>query len=226
MAADCESTGGVVADTGFNTVMTAFIRTPNGKELAFDVALQCGLITFTKSVAKGPGSGGSKTNADGRIQVRVAVTPVDNDGLNPGTTLYAFPQNDGSNDVNEGPASGDSGPDGVTYCRRFQELEVTFENLICEDNVTAQCQIAVSLLLNTLTAHSFNFVLPNVTSGPKMIEVQARATADANVLSGTADAGARGEAFVGMGSMMIETVRAVNAWDETTDPNPDFADLN
>ena len=87
------------------------------------------------------------------------------------------------------------------------------------------CEIAVSLLLETLTAHSFNFVLPNVISGNKMIEVQARATADANVFSGTPDSSAKGEAFIGMGSMLIETVRAIKSFDENTDTDLDFKDL-
>ena len=79
----CEGTAGgaEVADTDFNTVMTTFIKTPNGKELAFDVGLQCALITFTQAKAKGSGGSGSdKSNAEGRISVRVAITPVDRDG--------------------------------------------------------------------------------------------------------------------------------------------------
>ena len=47
--------GGGTDDTGFITVMTTFLRTPNAKDLAFDVALQCALVTFTKAVAKGSG---------------------------------------------------------------------------------------------------------------------------------------------------------------------------
>ena len=230
--ADCKGDGagtGDTDDTGYVTVMTSWLRTPNGKELAFDISLQCGLITFTKSVAKGGGSGGSKTNADGRIQVRIGLTPVDNDGNDVGPTGYAFPNSDGSNPLG-GPASGDSGPDGVTYCHRFQELEVTFENLICLSATTTDpaddCEIAVSLLLETLNVHSFNFIYPNIDSGLKRIEVQARATANAKVFSGTVDAAARGEAFIGMGSMYATTVRAVEAYDANTGPNPSFEDLN
>ena len=221
----CEGTSGgsQVADTGFQTVMTTFIKTPNGKELAFDVGLQCGLITFTQAKAKGGGgSGNDKSNAEGRISVRVAITPVDKDGVDIGDTFYALPNNDGDSPLGtDGSDSDSADPDGVTYCHRFQELEVSFANLVCEEG--QDCEIAVSLLLETLEAHAFNFVAPNVTSGIKKIEVQARATADADIFGG--DGNAKGEAFVGIGSMLVETVRAVQAFDSSTGINPDITDL-
>lgn len=225
----CEG-GGVTNDTGFVPVMVTYIRTPNGKELSFDVALQCALITFTEAKAKGSGGGGgsAKAASEGRISVRVAVDEVDNDGVITGAaTRYALPDNDGSN-VLGGPASGDSGPDGVTYCHRFQELEVSFENLVCisdtSGNPNDDCIIAVSLLLKTLNAHAFNFVLDNVSSGNKKITVEARATADADVF-GDPLSSARGEAFVGMGSTRIETLRAVQAFNPADGPLVDFEDL-
>ncbi len=54
--------------------------------------------------------------------------------------------------------------------------------------------------------------------------MQARATADANVF-GSPTGSARGEAFVGMGSTRIETVRAVQAFDPDDGPLVDFIDL-
>lgn len=214
-------------DTGFETIMTTFLRTPNSKEIALDVSLQCGLITFTKANAKGTGGGGgsSKASAEGRITVRVKITPVDNRGDPTGEDpTFAIPDNDGGGAL-AGPGSSDSDPQGVTYCFRFQELELSFADLLCTENEL--CDISVSLLLETLTATSFNFIDPNVSPGPKMIEVQARAIADADVF--LVDNGeltsAKGEAFIGMGSMAAETVRAVKAFDENTGANPDFCDL-
>ncbi|MEE9608280.1 MAG: hypothetical protein V3U03_11135 [Myxococcota bacterium] len=223
--------GGVTDDTGYVSVMTSFIKTPNGKELSFDVALQCALVTFTEAVAKGSGKNGGKATAaaEGRIQVRVAVTPVDGDGEPTGEPVrYALPDNDGDN-VLGGPPSDDAGAQGVSYCHRFQELSVAFESLACLSDASQdpddECLIAVSLLLETLNAHAFNFVLPDVESGPKRIEVQARATADADVF-GDPLSSARGEAFVGMGSTRVETVRAVKAWDGSEPPNQSFEDLH
>ncbi len=222
LACKAPPTDGDPADTGFNTVMTTFIKTPNGKELAFDVGLQCGLITFTQAKAKGGGGSGSdKAAAEGRISVRVAITPVDKDGGDIGDTFYALPDNDGGSPLATDASAPAEGPQGVTYCFRFQKLEVSFANLVCEEG--EDCEIAVSLLLETLEAHAFNFVAPNVTSGIKKIEVQARATADADIFGG--DGNAKGEAFVGIGSMLVETVRAVQAFDSSTGINPDITDL-
>ncbi len=224
LTCDNPPSGGNAADTGFVTVMTTFIKTPNNKELAMDVGLQCGLITFTEAKAKGTGGGktSDKATAEGRIQVRVALTPVDREGATTGATFYALPNDDSANSL-EGPTAA-SGPDGVTYCFRNQELEVAFEDLVCVDDTTDQCVISVSLLLETLDAHAFNFVAPNVAPGIKKIEVQARATAGANIFAD--DIGkAKGEAFVGMGSMLVETVRAVQAFDENTGIDPDITDL-
>ena len=225
LTCDNPPTGTDPSDTGFVTVMTTFIKTPNGKELALDVALQCGLITFTEAKAKTTGGGGKgddKAAAEGRIQVRVALTPVDKDGVSNGDTFYAVPNDDSISSSLEGPGSGDSGPDGVTYCFRFQKLEVSFDNLVCETG--KECEISVSLLLETLAAHAFNFVAPNVEPGIKRIEVQARATADADIFGG--DGSTKGEAFVGMGSMLVETVRAIQSFDENTAINPVITDLD
>ena len=218
--------GGLTDDTGYVPVMTSFIKTPNGKELSFDVALQCALVTFTEVKVKGNNK--AVAAAEGRIQVRVKVTPVDGDGVPTGEPVrYALPDNDGSN-VLGGPPSDDADPQGVTYCFRFQELALEVAGSQCLADIGAdpseECLIAVSLLLETLNAHAFNFVLPDVISGPKMIQVEARATADADVF-GDPLSSARGEAFVGMGSTRVETVRAVQAWDGSEDPNQSFADL-
>lgn len=208
-----------------------YIKTPNGKELSFDVALQCALITFTEAKAKGSGGGGgsAKAAAEGRISIRVAVDEVDNAGTLTGApTRYALPDNDGANVLGTDAPAPAEGPDGVTYCFRFQELEVSFENLVClfdeTGNPDDECIIAVSLLLETLNAHAFNFVLNDVSPGNKRITVQARATADADVF-GDPLSSARGEAFVGMGSTRIETLRAVKAFDPTDGPIVDFTDL-
>ena len=62
-------------DTGWVTVLGTAIKTPNQKELAFDVALQCGLSTYTKASSKG----GKKdtSNASGTIRVRVKIKDED-----------------------------------------------------------------------------------------------------------------------------------------------------
>ncbi len=207
-------------DTGWNTVLRSYMKTPNAKEVGMAVYLQCGLINFTNAVAKGKKSGSGSAASSGRIVVRVGVTPVDNDGIEIGPIHYAYPQNDGSS-----PLSSPVG--GVTFCSRFQQLDISFDNLVCDDldpNTTDdECEISVALLLETLNAHAYYFIYPNTDSGTKKITVEARALADATVFGG--DGAARGEAFIGLGTMHAETIRAVKAWDESTGAMPSFTDL-
>ncbi len=214
-------------DTGWNTVLRSYMKTPNNKEVGMAVYLQCGLINFTNAVAKGKKSGSGSAASSGRIVVRVGVTPVDNDGNEVGDTHYAYPQNDGSNPLAFNDNNPGNDPDGVTFCSRFQQLDISFDNLVCDDldpNTTDdECEISVALLLETLSTHAYYFIYPNADSGTKKITVEARALADANVFGG--DGAARGEAFIGLGTMHAETIRAVKAWDESTGAMPSFTDL-
>ncbi len=238
-------------DTGWVTVQTTFIKTPNGKELAFDVALQCGLVTFTEVKSKGGQKDTSQAQA--RVRVRVRIQDVANNTLEviPGTVRFAQPLEEDDED------------NGVTYCFRLQRLSAVFqgifqtgdefqiedpdnvvgddEGLIGDGNcdpgedcitVVGTCLLIdpntgnlvldvdclepeeLALLLETLTATAFNFLAANETPGIKKIDVQARATAD-TALFGTQNGSAKGEAFVGLGSMLVETVRMVKDADGT-----------
>jgi len=213
--------GGTSTDTGWHDVMASYIKTPNGKELAMDVAMQCALVNFTEAAVKtnGGGKASGKAASEGRLVVRVKVDDANSDGsVIPSSTRYAEPSNDTSNVL--GFSDPNSDHDGVTYCYRFQELALSVNELACldgsDDGDAAQCEIAVSLLLKTLNAHAFNFVLADVTSGIKKVTVQARALADTDVFDDAgnlAQSSARGEAFLGLGSVRIDTVRAIKNFD-------------
>jgi len=184
-------------DTGWVTIARSHIKTPSLKDLSFDVAMQCGINTFTSAVSKG----GNKDTAvaTGAVTVRVKVTTPD------GGVRYAVPNEEGKVDQ------------GVTYCSRVQELSATFQGIIegciAADgtiNITDDClqPEEVSLLLKTLSAGSFNFLAPDVPPGIQMIEVQARGQAS-SALFGSQLGSAKGEAFVGVGSMRVETIRMI-----------------
>ncbi len=188
-------------DTGWATVMKSYIKVPNDKGLGFDVAVQTGLITFTEVLSRHGNK--ESANASGRISIRVKLTDEDN------------------NEHFASPSEGDDalGDKGVTYNYRFQELSATFQGLCIDETGTIivdgdgnlDCDNeAVSLLLQTLTANSFNFYYGTTDSGVYKIEVQARAQADANVFGVEAKGSAMGEAFVGLGSMFVETVRLIH----------------
>ncbi len=284
----------VTNNTGWVSILTTYIKTPNQKELAFDVALQCGLITDTTVKSKGGTKDASQ--AEGSIRVRVKVTHPE--GSDPEFS-YALPSEEGDEAL------------GVTYCDRLQRLEAKFAGLDCfaagvvitegvcdvdtctagnvgagcsqdddcdlktgeagdcsdapvtlgicgeedictegrlgaaceldtecdlytctagregaECSADADCDLSpgevwcetpeeLRLLLETLNANAFNFLLPNLRPGVHKIEVQAMAEAGVD-LSGTALGMADAEAFVGLGSMLVETVRLIKGAEDNT----------
>lgn len=205
-SAEADADSGTQADaddTGWVTVLRTFIKTPNRKELAFDMALQCGLVTQTQVKSKGGDKGTS--NAEGTIRVRIKVTGDEGERF-------------------AGPNEADDTDLGVTYCNRFQQLEGTFAGLNCTADsetgvVTCEDPESVNLILETLTANAFNFLLANVSSGTHMIEVQARAQASANVFTDGAEdedfGTAHAEAFVGLGALDARIIRLVQDADGT-----------
>ena len=99
----------------------------------------------------------------------------------------------------------------------MQELSATFQGIIAgciaadgtiNLNDTCLQPEEVSLLLKSLSANSFNFLAPDVPPGVQTIEVQARGQAS-SALFGSQLGSAKGEAFVGVGSMRVETIRMI-----------------
>lgn len=194
-------------DTNWQTVLTAYIKTPNGKELAIGASLQCGLVTDTTVRSKG-GSLDSSA-ARGKIVVRVKITQPD------GTVVYAEPDN-GADLSNAIPLV----TGGVTYCDRYQQLDAKFAGLNCTADsetgvVTCEDPEELQLLLQTLSANHFNFIFANAKPGVQKVEVEARAVAGM-LLGGSELGAASAEAFVGAGALSVETIRLVKDADGTT----------
>lgn len=201
---------GETADTGFVTIHTVRIKTANKKELAFDLSLQCGLVTDTTVKSKGGSKEGS--NARGTIRVRIKVTD-DSSGTvrfaEPISGLDAFEVVDAVNAAN---------PVGIVYCDRFQQLEAKFAGLNCTADlltgvVTCEDPEEIRLLLRSLNANAFNFLLPNVAPGAKTIVVQARAQASAAIFGTDLQSNANARAFAGAGSLFVEEVRFIQSTD-------------
>ncbi len=200
-------------DTGFVTVLQNYIKMPNQKDLKFDVALQCGIVTDTTVRSKG----GNKDEAQayGKINVRVKLTNIDT-----GEVRYAEPS--------EGKLV-DGTPMGVTYCSRVQRLEAKFAGLNCtvdlgpESPTYGQVSCAdpeeLHLVLDTLNANAFNFYSGDITPGVWQIEVQARAETNIE-LGGSTLGQAHAEAFVGLGSMHVDNSRLIK--DAGTGPIVEF----
>lgn len=202
------NTGGTT-DTQWVDILTTHIKTPNAKELAMGVSLQCGLVTDTTVRSKNGDLDSSA--ARGRIRVRVEITQPD------GSVVYGQPNNGADLDTDINLAN----DGGLTYCDRYQKLAAKFSGLNCTaDSVTGAVTCAdpeeLQLILKTLNAQHFNFIHANAVPGVHTVTVQARAQAGI-LLGGTALGAAGAEAFAGAGALSVETIRLIKDADGTTD---------
>jgi len=167
----------------WTTILANNIKTPNQKDLFIDVSMECGL--YTKTLVK---SAGSKDTAKAEAGVYVQV-------LVDGVPAY---------------------PGEVVFCRRTQELTALFggimesctdlngDGVITYDECTWTPE-ELELVLDTMNANSFNFILDDLTSGVHTVEVQARISSVAEAGAGVAVA----KATIGKGSMTVEEVRLI-----------------
>ena len=115
-------------------------------------------------------------------------------------------------------------PGEIIFARRHQRLIAEFagdiSNCINSDGtvtITEECVTpeTLQLILDTMAAHSFNFIAPDVSVGNHTIVVQADLSyidsTDGTVLPAEAEAAA--DAYLGMGSVTIQEVRMVKGVD-------------
>ena len=203
-AAGCGATA--TSDTGWKPVLRQQIKLANQKDLFLGASLQCGIVTDTtvKSL------NGSLDTAEARatIRVRIKVTAPN------GTVTYAQPST-GVDATNT--ASGTNG--GVVFCDRVQTLKARFSGFSCTADaagvVTCANAEELQLILKTLNANAFNFIAPNLSTGVHTIDLQARSSA-ATSATGTNGSLGAANAFIGAGSMAVESVRMVKGNDGST----------
>ena len=187
-----ETGDNAAGDTQWVDVLSTQIKTSSQKDLVFDVALQCGLVTDTTVKSMN----GEKSSATARANIAVRVL-VDGYPAEPQNSLDA------------------SGTDaeGVVYCDRIQTLAARFSGLNCTADLTTgvvSCATPeeLQLILKTMNAHAFNFAKTDVGVGVHTVVVQARAQAEVNFDDDEAGGGLAGaEAFAGAGSLLVEEVR-------------------
>ena len=171
-------------------ILSQAIKTPTGKGLFIDVSLECGLMTDTQVQSKK----GNKTTAKAEASVIVWVT-VD------GAPNYAEPGH-------------------VVYCRRTQELTATFSGPLsacvdAEGIIDPLCFAElepeeVGLILDTMTANSFNFYYGLELSGVHTVDVWAQIGTTTSVTGEDLGASfAKAEALIGKGSVTIDLVRLI-----------------
>jgi hypothetical protein len=178
----------------FNT-----IKTSEQKDMNVDVSLECGLLTRT--VVKSKGGNKDTSIAEGSVKVVVVVDAGTEDErvMDPGE---------------------------VTFCRRTQELSAVFQGLLTDEDgnvclssnpltgaitIDEEClrPEEVDLLLDTMNANSFNFILDDLGSGVHSVSVYAKVDLSTESMEGSAEA----KALIGKGSMAVEEIRFIKSED-------------
>jgi hypothetical protein len=168
-------------------VLEQTIKTANKKDLFIDVSLQSAL--FTDTVVKSKNMQRDTSTAGAAVWV---VVVIDDEAM-------AF-------------------PGVVGWNARVQQLTAVLQGEI--ESVTEEGEPVlgepeeIGLFIGTLSVNSFNFIIPDVSSGMHNIKVYAAVGTYADYEQGDANA----VAVIGLGSMTIEEVRMVK--DEGGVPPP------
>lgn len=204
----CSSTStGTACDSGWTPILKQQLKLANQKDLFLGASLQCGIVTDT--TVKSLNGSLDSAEARGTIRVRIEIKAPD------GTVSYAQP----STGVDAYNASAGANG-GVVFCDRVQTLVAKFSGLNCTADlltgaVSCLYPEELQLILKTLNANAFNFVAPNLQSGVHTITVQARSSA-ATSATGTNGSLGSANAFIGAGSVSVESVRMIKGNDGTT----------
>jgi hypothetical protein len=172
----------------WQTILSNTLKTANQKDLFIGVSLEVGLLTQTLVRSKNGTSDTSSADAGVEVQVLYDGVPA-----LPGTIVFG---------------------------RRTQTLTATFQGLIdgcltvdptdptriILDPTCVQPE-ELNLILKTMNANAFNFIIPDLESGIHTIFVQARMNLAASAQAGTASA----RALIGKGSMTCEEVRLIQS---------------
>jgi hypothetical protein len=183
-------TGGSLSGGG--TLLDTYIQTPNSKftTLLITPSLVTGLFNNTQVTTAMPSSANSAA-------VKVTVT-LDGNAV--------------------APETGGSSSSGIIYDQRFQQLSAPVFSQLMECAMNNNCSI--DLVESTLSAHSFNFVAPNVGGGNHHLVVSwafvctdnngANAPCTTTYMANTAGACA------GPGTFTIQQVKAFSQSDGVT----------
>lgn len=97
-------------------------------------------------------------------------------------------------------------PGKVTFCEREQTLTAYLQGILDTSTLGVVADEYVELILKTMDANSFNFIMPDLPAGVHKVEVKA-------AIGSTATANADAKATIGKGSVTIESVRMIQGED-------------
>jgi len=186
-ATDCDENAGVTMAT---------IKVPQDKELLVGLSAEVLLVTDTSIKGKEGGTARSLAYAAGFVALEAC--PVD------------------------GGACQLAAPGSVTLADRFQIMDATLGGVLesCTDedgdgavSVPDECEFSdeeIGLVLDTLSSHHFNFVLPDMDQGEYNIKAlfSTAACYEVSGFDGSASASTFAAAFIGKYMLTVQQVRA------------------
>ena len=186
----------------FVDIMTTTMKVSNSQSLFVSPSLVTGL--YTNTLVKTKTGGSSTATAQGGVYLRAVLK----DPAVGNVVQVADPVAVCNNDILGCQPIGNDY--GVVLDSRVQTLNQSLSDCVVNAGLlTGTCSFdsTIQLILRTTSAHTFNFIFPNVGVGVYYVVIQAAVNSNATVGgSGTAVGGA---AF-GLGSVTVESVRLVH----------------
>ncbi len=193
-----------VTPDNFATIMTTSMKLSASQSLFVSPSLVTGL--YTNTMTKTHTGTSSTATATGGVYMRAVLTDPNTGNV----VMIADPVAVCTNDI-LGCQASSSGDFGVTLDSRVQTLTQTLSDCVVTTAglVTGSCafDLTTQLVLQTTSAHTFNFIFPNVGQGTYNVAIQVAVNSAATV-GGTATA--VGAAAFGLGSVTVESVRLVH----------------
>lgn len=194
----------ITSTNSFVPVLTTSIHIPQQKDIFAIVSLECGLATETIVRSKGKKAGDEPDSATAEASVQVQVKVYDEFGDPVAVSVMpAVP---------------------VTFCKRTQTLTAALQGYIgnssCFDSTTGEfdpncaelLEEEVGLVLDTLNANSFTFVVENLDSGVYTVKAEAEIKKCDDGFDCPATDGSESDsmALIGLGMMVLDEVRLDN----------------
>ena len=194
--------GATVDTTGaWIEIMAKPMKLSNSQSIFVSPSLVTGLYTQTRT--KTTTGGTSTAQAMGAVYMRAVLIPAGG-----GDPIVAAPLSLCSTDV-----FGCQNVDnewGVVLDSRIQTLSQSISDCtVLVEGVAGTCEFTsvIDLILQTASAHTFNFIFPSVGQGTYTIKIYAALGSGASVIGSGSAVGA---AAFGLGSMTAESVRLVH----------------
>jgi len=216
----------VTADN-YAPIMDAVIKLSNSQSLFVAASEVTGL--YTKTSVTTHGNQQSTATAEGGVYLRAVVCPYTGSGntanlgycvpflAGPAVSTavnFGFPGASCPAAVNLSTTLGCAPGQGVVLDQRLQSLTSSVSNCIVTvgtSSGTCSFDQTISLLLDTTSAHTMNFIFPNLSVGSWVVEIQAAVNANATVSGGSGTTAIGGAAY-GLGSMTVDSVRLINSF--------------